>query len=521
MKIQTIRIREFKNLRNFEAQFGTESLTTVLIGQNATGKSNLLEALVIIFRDLDLGEPASFEYALRYECRGKQVEIVTEERAGSRSPRITLDGSRIPYSIFLNDPEHRYLPSNVFGYYSGPSSRFESHFAKHQEKFYRQLLESESDQALRPLFYARLIHSQFVLLAFFYEEDREAFAFLKDYLNIEALESVLFVLKQPQTKWPSERGDKRFWQARGAVQQFLDKLHLHALAPLRLTQRVDIDFVKRRTEERVYLFLKDSGALRKLRAYYATPNIFFKALESTYLSKLLAEVRIRVRIRTCDGALTFKELSEGEQQLLTVLGLLRFTREDEALFLLDEPDTHLNPIWSLHYIDLLNSIVGDQKSSQILMTTHDPLTIAGLTRDQVRVMYKDEGTGLISARIPEHDPKGMGVSGILTSELFGLRSDLDLETLKLLDEKRDLAAKEQLTERDKLRLAELREALKNVDMSSRARDPLYGEFVKALWAREGFQETQEVVLTPEQQKARSELARQAIAELEAKGKASR
>src|SRR5205814_5885217 len=118
---------------------------------------------------------------------------------------------------------------------------------------------------------------------------------------------------------------------------------------------------------------------------YTNPNSFFKALESTYLSKLLAEVRIRVRIRDCTGALTFKELSEGEQQLLTVLGLLRFTREDEALFLLDEPDTHLNPIWSLHYLDLLNSIVGSQRNSQIIMTTHDPLTMAGLTRDQARV----------------------------------------------------------------------------------------------------------------------------------------
>jgi len=35
--------------------------------------------------------------------------------------------------------------------------------------------------------------------------------------------------------------------------------------------------------------------------------------------------------------------SEGEQQLLLVLGLLKFTAEEEALFLLDEPDTHLNP----------------------------------------------------------------------------------------------------------------------------------------------------------------------------------
>jgi ABC-type multidrug transport system ATPase subunit len=426
-----------------------------------------------------------------------------------------VDGDRVPYSVFSSDPDRRYLPNNVFGYYSGPSNRFESHFTKHQERFYRQLLKHESDEALRPLFYARLIHSQFVLLAFFYEEDREAFGFLTDYLDIEALESVLFVLRQPPSDWPTTQGDKRFWHARGAVQQFLDKLYRHALAPLRLKQRVDLDFVTKRTEERIYLFLKDANALHKLRAYYETPNVFFKALESTYLSKLLAEVRIRVRIRECTGALTFKELSEGEQQLLTVLGLLRFTREDEALFLLDEPDTHLNPIWSLHYIDLLNSIVGTQKRSQIIMTTHDPLTIAGLTRDQVRVMYKDETTNLISARTPEHDPKGMGVSGILTSDLFGLRSDLDLETLKLLDEKRELGAKEQLSDEDKLRLKQLRVELKDVDMSVRARDPLYKEFIKAMWANEEFQETQDVVLTAEQQKKRNRLALQAVAEVKA------
>ena len=496
MKIKSIKIREFKNLRDFDAQFDVNSLTTVLIGQNASGKSNLLEALVIIFRDLDLGEPPSLEYEIQYECRNKQIEVVADERGRSTSLTITVDGERVSYSSFWKDPHRQYLPSNIFGYYSGPSGRFESHFAKHQDRFYRQLLDNKTEEALRPLFYARLIHSQFVLLAFFYEENAQAFGFLRDYLNIEALESVLFVVKQPPTKWPSTQGDTRFWNARGAVQHFLDKLYSYALAPLRLKQRVDLDFAKKRTEERVYLFLKDTNNLRKLRSHYKTPNSFFKALESTYLSKLLAEVRIRVRIRDCTGALTFKELSEGEQQLLTVLGLLRFTREDEALFLLDEPDTHLNPIWSLHYLELLNNVVGEQKHSQIIMTTHDPLTIAGLTRDEVRVMYKDETTKLISARVPDHDPKGMGVSGILTSDLFGLRSDLDLETLKLLDEKRDLATKQQLSDDDKLRLAELRDALKDVDMSARARDPLYRDFIQALWTKGEFQETRDAVLTP-------------------------
>ena len=224
-----------------------------------------------------------------------------------------------------------------------------------------------------------------------------------------------------------------------------------------------------------------------------------------------------MRVQNCAGALTFRELSEGEQQLLTVLGLLRFSRDDEALFLLDEPDTHLNPVWSLRYLELLRRVVGEQKTSQIIMTSHDPLTVAGLTRHEVRVMYKEAETGQISVRVPDQDPKGLGVSGILTSDLFGLRSDLDLDTLRLLDEKRDLSIKENLTQEDKHRLEELRRELEDIDPSARIRDPLYREFIKALWARGEFRESRETVLTPEQQQKRQELALEAITELESKG----
>jgi len=511
LRIKEIKIREFKNLREFEARFDPKSLATVLLGQNGTGKSNLLEAMVVIFRDLDLGEPPSFEYEIAYECRGKEIRLEAGEKGKAGSIAVTVDGHSISYSSLWKDTERQFLPSHVFGYYSGPSSRFESHFAKHQERFYRQLLdEKTSGQAFRPLFLARLIHSQFVLLAFFYEQHQQTARFLKDYLDIEDLESVLFVLKQPP--WSSKQGDRRFWYAKGAVQGFLDKLFRYALAPMRLKQRVDLDLGKARTEERLYLFLKDRECLEKLRTDYQAPADFFKALESTYLSKLLAETRIRVRIKDYDGALTFRELSEGEQQLLTVLGLLRFTREDEALFLLDEPDTHLNPVWSLHYLDLLKGVVGEQKTSHIIMATHDPLTIAGLTREEVRVMYKDEKSHHITARVPDHDPKGMGVSGILTSDLFGLRSDLDLETLKLLDEKRDLSVKENLTDEDKHRLGELRTALQGLDLAARVRDPMFQDFVKALTVEESGQ-PRKIVLTPDERKRRQELALRALDEV--------
>ena len=78
-------------------------------------------------------------------------------------------------------------------------------------------------------------------------------------------------------------------------------------------------------------------------------------------------MRIRVKVRNADGSLTFRDLSEGEQQLLMVLGLLRFTKEDEALFLLDEPDTHLNPAWGIQYLEFLKKVVGAQKVDIVIL----------------------------------------------------------------------------------------------------------------------------------------------------------
>ena len=43
---------QFKNLKNITIDFDEDHWVTVVIGWNGTGKSNVLEALAIIFRDL-------------------------------------------------------------------------------------------------------------------------------------------------------------------------------------------------------------------------------------------------------------------------------------------------------------------------------------------------------------------------------------------------------------------------------------------------------------------------------------
>jgi len=246
MKLDKLFISEYKNLRDFSIDFDEQSLTTVVVGRNGVGKSNVLEALVIILRDLDLGAPPVFEYELSYICRDHEIHIDANPSREPEQVIITVDGEGIPYRRFSRQEDRRYLPSHVFGYYSGLNDRLESHFKIHQKKFYDDLLGNKL-RPLRPLFYARLVHSQFVLLSFFNERDSKIMSFLDKHLGIGGLESVLFVMRQPS--WPSREGDPRFWKARGKVQEFLDELYKRSLAPLRMKQRVALGFRRHATPE--------------------------------------------------------------------------------------------------------------------------------------------------------------------------------------------------------------------------------------------------------------------------------
>lgn len=503
MRIDKLWIKDFKNLKNFEIDFDETQMTTVLIGHNGTGKSNLIEALVIIFRNLDLIKAPELGYDLTYKIKDYWINIKADPQEKIHT-RIKINGKAISLSKF-HENKNEYLPNNIFSYYSGPSNRLESHFNEHQRRFSKDLLYGK-DKPLRPFFYARNVHSQFVLLSYFSFPDEESMNFLEDYLNISDLESILFILKRPT--WKSKEGDSRFWNARGVVREFLSELYDHSLAPIRKMERIDLGFRKKSTEEFLYLFVPGEN-ISKIANKYKNNKEFFKALESTYISELIHEVRITVKMKNSKNLLTFGELSEGEQQLLTVLGLLKFTKENESLFLLDEPDTHLNPAWKLEYLSLIEKVVGNFENSHIIICTHDPLIIGGLLRDQVQIFEK-ERNGQIAAHPPEIDPKGMGVAALLTSELFGLKTTLDLDTQKKVDRKRELSLKSDLTPQENEELINLANELGSLDFTRTIRDPLYDKFIKALMSRKEFRKP---ILTPTERRKQEEIAKEIINEI--------
>jgi predicted ATPase len=536
-------IGDYKNLKDVAVDFDEDHWVTVVIGWNGTGKSNVLEALATLFRDLVMGQnlagvknKPSFPYRLRYKMRNQWwVHIDADPSRAKDAYKIHINntwqevaendelGQAVTITKFLREQD-KYLPKYIFGYYSGTSDRLEEVFRKYLAGYDRDL-RAGKDPGLRRLFYALPVHSQFVLLAFILQQDDVVKDFLDKQLGLEkdgGIDSILFVLKQPP--WDRTKNEEIFWGAKGVVRTFLDRLLEISLAPIRINRRVDATLWNKKTRGFRYLYVKDLDSLRDLVGN-KEPREFFREVESTYVSELIEEVRIRVKLKKNDGSVTFRELSEGEQQLLTVLGLLKFTAEEESLFLLDEPDTHLNPQWCVDYLQHLKDFVGandkDRESSHIVLTTHNPLAVAELVKGQVQILKRDPDTLRISAVLPDMDPRGMGYSGIVTSDMFGLAAALDNKTFQLLEEKRNLASKEgTLTPEERNSLEQINLKLEGYGFRYEMRDPVFAEYLKARYLFDKGQPVEKKMAdlpTAERREKAKKLVQQALAKTEQEG----
>ena len=560
MQLQRIKIVAFRNLRDVAVVFNTmlppsavspantppkPIRSHALIGQNGTGKSNLMEALITIFRNIDLGLSAEFDYELDYTIRGHQIQIKAN-LAEQSTPVVWVDGDKKAQNYLTeNDPPNkqprderrgpRLLPSHVFAYYSGRNERMEVLFQEHQKRFNRRqeitaeevlpadllrdfkgsesdiraiqairrreenkTLRQFGDDKLRRLFYCRGGHSQLVLLACLLSND-PVFKKVMDNLHIESLESALFVLKEPhrqREKRQSQKfddnelneGDPRFWFARGnVVSEFLDKLWQVAWAPIEREVSKLIDFRGRTEKQRqLYLFVPSQEKLRELGDLVGGTDSFSRYAEGAYIGDLIDEVRITVKKRDEHGGkVSFTQLSEGELQMLTVLGLMRITNDDHCLFLLDEPDTHLNPIWKLRYFDDIENVLASdadsitQGESQVLITTHDPMMVGSLRREQVHILRRENNRTVVDT--PDEHPQGMGITGLLKSDLFGLSSTLDAETERRLFRRNELYAMDHRTPAQDEELRRQSEELADLGFSNADfKDPYYAKFVRQM-----------------------------------------
>ncbi|MDD2775081.1 MAG: AAA family ATPase [Gallionella sp.] len=530
MRIDWLKIPDDRNLKNFEINFEETVPISVLLGRNGSGKSNLIENLVEIFRALESAAPVErFAYEIQYYCHGHKIHVKADPHAKRESISFTVDGHKIAVAAFKKNARD-YLPKYVFAYYSGWNNRLESLFSEPTKKYYQANLSHEDADAPRRFFFCRKDYANLALMALFFEKHELATYIREELLGIVSFDSALVVLKSP---WWAKQGANRkdnsddlFWGARGNFTEFMQRLRSAALAPIKNAETTEGD-IRGRTQstERLYLYIRDREHLEKLRAPYESPKLLFNHLESMYLSDLVEEIRV-VGKRKDGGLVRFDQLSEGEQQLVSVFGLLLFTQSDEALYLLDEPDSHLNPRWTYEYRDMLRRALfpyqdGKQHAkesrevnpidfesspamegnSQVLIATHNPLMISAHPRTHVRILSCENGT--TTAYPPEDEPPGMSIDRLLTSEVFGLDSALPPNTLWAISERERLAALPTRTKSEDKKLKQLSEELELAGLLRTYRLPEEKEFIEAMRRRE---QRSTIGLTAEEVKSRNERA---------------
>lgn len=521
MRIDYLKIPNNRNLQNFEIDFDQKAPLTVLLGQNGSGKSNLIENLIEIFIALEKAEIPDFAYEMQYFCYGKTIHVLANPSAEKRDRlQITIGTKKISGKAF-RDNARDYLPAHIFAYYSGTNPRMEQLFAPLTKAYLRDTRLGREKSGIRRFFLCRKEYGDFAFLALFLEQAEFVERLRKKILGFESFDSALFVLKTPYWANSKDRSDF-FWGAKGSFTEFLDRLRQIAIAPIKNEESLEFD-MRGRTQsiERLYLFIQNFEQLQKLRAPNETTKLLFNHLESIYLDDLLESIRVNGQ-HTSGKRISVTQLSEGERQLILVFGLLLFTHEDEVLYLLDEPDSHLNPQWVYEYMDWLGKAFkekeGSQPSSknallesteptipgasQVILATHNPLMVGTLRSNQVRVMSQtSEGT---KATEPDFDPIGIGVEGLMKTELFGLYSTLAPEILEKIDRQYVLLGQENRTNKEQQELKDLTLEINQLGVTTTYPNPYFEKFATAMAKLHPV--TEEVTLTSEQLALRNRIA---------------
>lgn len=123
-----------------------------------------------------------------------------------------------------------------------------------------------------------------------------------------------------------------------------------------------------------------------------------------------------------------------------------------AVVLVDEIDLHLHPTWQRK----LMSYLGERfPNTQFVVTAHSPIFVHAASGANVVLLRREEAKGYV---VIENSPEmicNWRIDQLLTSDLFGLSSVRPPEIEPLLVERRKILSKKTLTKRDQRRLRQL------------------------------------------------------------------
>lgn len=371
MRIKSVYISDYKNLKDFTLSFDGDSSLDVFVGKNGTGKSNLFEALIKIFHhlnEIDSNDSViDFDYRIAYEIDGESTSIEWKQSQLKINNKIRKKLGKTP------------VPDNVLVYYSGHNGTV-STLIRNYEKAFQSSIKGADLSDSRYFLGIGPEYKQLLLVAgLLKHEASPCRRFISEKLGIKEIGNELRVtLKRPYYAGSSDYdvesnsdGD-RFWKAKGITRTFLDQL-IKCTAAEPQDGRIRTEGYQ--AGEDKYILYVDAAKLRDAYKDNA-PHQLFECFDNLKVLEMLEELSIPLTLENGESAKT-SFFSDGQFQSVYIYTITELFKEKHCLTLLDEPDSFLHPEWQHEFLSQVFEISESaSKTSHTLLSSHSASTIS-------------------------------------------------------------------------------------------------------------------------------------------------
>jgi ABC-type cobalamin/Fe3+-siderophores transport system ATPase subunit len=130
------------------------------------------------------------------------------------------------------------------------------------------------------------------------------------------------------------------------------------------------------------------------------------------------------------GVLRYEELSDGEQMVLGRMALFHLLEgQQDALLLLDEPETHFNDKWKREIVDIIDGAIGNT-ANDVLISTHSAIVLSDVFNDEIVMVQKTaDGSTLrsVSEQTFATDPSALMMTVFEADDSIGKRAQEFIE----------------------------------------------------------------------------------------------
>ena len=391
VKLKRLEIKKYKNLIDFSADFESGKGLSILIGNNGSGKSNVLEAISGIFVNAYSAKAIhKFVYSLTYEIKGKEVKL---EQTIYRC-QYYVDGKVIAVKELAL---RGLLPTNVIALYSGEDKRWwHNYYEPFYLKFTRDINAGTSNTLSPKMYYINKYYWDIALLSLVYSTAEDDKQFLKKTIGRDTVDHILLFYTQNVERHCKSELLKSFLQSVNLFSEHSkgpdgEPVYLYAMTKESIFDtygvRVFEDFAAMKN---FYMFADAKFLNNKPEEFNYYEKQLFDYFVQAYMPKGKKVIK---NIELIYNGFSAKDLSEGEKKLILIRSILSFVADENSLILFDEPDANIHEGRKQQLYNLFSEYC--KYDRQMIVATHSPILAQLANEKELLMLELDEGKSMI------------------------------------------------------------------------------------------------------------------------------